>query len=297
MFGRILVAVDGSEASDKALRRSIQGARILGKELHLISVSERSAFFGAFGGGGEEENLFRRGIERVLERERAIAEAAGVEIAGVHIFEGNAAEEIVRHAEETGYDYIVLGRRGEGLAMRFRLGSTTHKVVTYAPCPVVVVPRREDPESDLGRILVAVDGSESSDKALARAIELAAAWERSLHVVAVAERLPAYVTTSGEADVATEHQRRNLSRVLEKAGDRARASGVEVEATHLLDGNPADAIVGLAEKMGYDFIVLGRRGQGLSRRFRLGSTTHKVISYAPCMVVVVPRRDPPRPDS
>lgn len=290
MFKRILVAVDGSEASEKALKRAVQGAKILGYGLHLIAVSERPLLLRNY----EGEVGFRSGLEWVLERERGIAEEAGIPVRVEEIRSGNPADEIVSHAEEVGYDYVVLGRRGSGLPVRFRLGSTTHKVVTYAPCAVVVVPQREDPDSNVGRVAVAVDGSEPSDKAFERAMQLARDWQRGLHILAVAQQMPAYVDTGVQLESAMDHQRRGLSNLLERSAGRAKEKGVEVEAIDLLEGTPAEAILEHVEKVRYDFIILGRRGEGIRRRFRLGSTTHKLISHTPCMVVVVPRRDPYR---
>lgn len=291
-FGRILVAIDGSEASNNALKRAIYGAKALGLELHLVSVAERPFVMDASIESGEDIDIYSSGLQQIQRRSKEQAEEAGAKVGESIILQGSPAEAIVDRAEEVGYDYIVLGRRGSGLSVRFRLGSTTHKVVAYAPCPVVVVPQREDPTSDLGRILVATDGSEPSEKAVARAIQLARSFGKALHMVAIAQRMPAYVSTMDAVDVALDHQKRNLSRILEKDTARAEAEGVEVESTWILEGTPSDVIVRHAERMGYDFIVLGRRGGGLSQRFRIGSTTHKVISYAPCMVVVVPRKDP-----
>lgn len=290
MFKRILVAVDGSEASDKALRRAIQGAKTLGCGLHFISISERPQILGGYKG----EVGFRSGLEWVVDRGRKIAEEAGVQVESVEIRSGNPAEEIVSYAEEVGFDYIVLGRKGSRLSMRFRLGSTTHKVVTYAPCVVVVVPRREETDSNFGRVMVAIDGSEHSNKAFERATQLARDWQRGLHIVAVAQKMPAYVDDGVQVELAMEHQRNSLRDLLERSAGEAQDSGVEVEAIDILEGTPSEAILEHVEKIRYDFIILGRRGEGIRRRFRLGSTTHKLISYAPCTVVVVPRRDPYR---
>jgi nucleotide-binding universal stress UspA family protein len=290
-FGRILVAVDGSEAAGKALVRAAQSARALGMRLHLVSVAEMP-FIPDISVGGilGDMGAYQEGLEEMLAEAAAEAAEHGAEVEDSVVLQGSPAEAIVDRAERVGYDYIVLGRRGKGLPMRFRLGSTTHKVVAYAPCAVVVVPREEDTRSNLRRMLVATDGSEAAEKAVGRAIQLARAFDKELHLLAVAQGVPD--AARGAMRAAYEQQREMLARLVERDVKWAESEGVEVVDGRVLEGNPADALLWDIEEVGYDFAVLGRRGGGLSSRFRLGSTTHKLISYAPCKIVVVTPKDP-----
>ena len=69
---------------------------------------------------------------------------------------------------------------------------------------------------------------------------------------------------------------------------RGRAAEAGVESTEILGGHSAHVIVDYVEQTGFDCVVLGHRSRGLGHRFRLGSTTHKVVAYAICLVLVVP---------
>jgi nucleotide-binding universal stress UspA family protein len=290
-FGRVLVAIDGSEAAEKALRRAAQGARALGMKLHLISVAEMPFIPDiSIGGVLGDMGAYQEGLEEILAEARTEAEEHGAEVEDAVVLQGSPAEAIIDRAEEVGYDYIVLGRRGRGLPVRFRLGSTTHKVTAYAPCAVTIVPQDDDPDLELGRVLVATDGSEVAEKAVGRAIQLAGAFGKELHLVAVAQQVP---VSAGDAMATVfERQHEVLEQLIERDVRWARSEGVEVGEGAVLEGNAADALLRRIEEVGYDFAVLGRRGAGITSRFRLGSTTHKVISYAPCKVVVVTPKDP-----
>ena len=74
--------------------------------------------------------------------------------------------------------------------------------------------------------------------------------------------------------------------VLDDACAVLRLRGVEAEP-HARKGDPADAIIGLAEELGTDLIVVGNKGLTGARRFLLGSVPDKVSHHAPCSVLIV----------
>jgi nucleotide-binding universal stress UspA family protein len=65
-----------------------------------------------------------------------------------------------------------------------------------------------------------------------------------------------------------------------------RAKGVEAES-HARLGDPADALLEVAEEEGADLIVVGNRGMTGAKRFLLGSVPNKISHHAPCSVLIV----------
>ena len=78
----------------------------------------------------------------------------------------------------------------------------------------------------------------------------------------------------------------DVNQVLEAAAGAAKQAGVEV-ATHAREGDPADAILDVAEQTKADLIVVGNKGMTGARRFLLGSVPNKISHHAPCSVFIV----------
>jgi nucleotide-binding universal stress UspA family protein len=137
-------------------------------------------------------------------------------------------------------------------------------------------------------IVVGTDGSETADRALARAFAMARLTQARLHVVSAYAPTPARVTGGAPAAEAAEWQVGSdfeVRAVLDRALGQARSEDVEVEV-HSPKGDPADAILAVATQTGADLIVLGSRGMQGPRRV-LGSVPNKVSHRAPCDLLIV----------
>jgi len=139
MFERILLAVDGSEHGYKAARTAADLARTMSSEkLRIVVAFDKiPPFLG-------EPNLQRAIDSRLAEAQEILQKA--VEIVGetpaeVHteLIEGDAAEAIIEVARTRNSSVIVIGSRGLGRLAGLVLGSTSQKVVSHAPCPVLIV--------------------------------------------------------------------------------------------------------------------------------------------------------------
>ena len=80
--------------------------------------------------------------------------------------------------------------------------------------------------------------------------------------------------------------REEVDATLAATAETARAAGVEPR-THAREGDPADAILDVAEELGADLIVVGNRGMTGAKRFLLGSVPNKISHHAPCSVMIV----------
>jgi nucleotide-binding universal stress UspA family protein len=134
------------------------------------------------------------------------------------------------------------------------------------------------------KILVAHDGSQAADKAYAMALELAAKFGAGLHAVSVVHvpELGEYVDTESMIAAGREQYGKLGASLREQA-----AAGRLTVQFEVVVGHPAEQIVGSAEKLKADLIVLGHRGKSLFERWLTGSTTKQVMSYAHCPVLVV----------
>jgi nucleotide-binding universal stress UspA family protein len=138
---------------------------------------------------------------------------------------------------------------------------------------------------DFKRVLVAVDGSEGSEKALDCAISICQAVDAGLTALAVEGKLPAYAASLGEVDEVKAEKDEFFSRVLERARTTAAARDVAIE-TELVPGHAAEVIAHYAQSHGHDLIVIGHRGHFLGD-YLLGSTADRVAHHAHCPVMVV----------
>jgi nucleotide-binding universal stress UspA family protein len=135
------------------------------------------------------------------------------------------------------------------------------------------------------RILVAIDGSDPSDRAYATALELAALMSAKLTALAIEGPLPAYAATVGEVDEVKREKDEFFSGLAARVRRLAAEAGVEIDVD-VRPGHPAELISRVASDGGYDLVVLGHRGHFL-RDHLLGSTADRVAEHAPCPVMIV----------
>jgi nucleotide-binding universal stress UspA family protein len=141
------------------------------------------------------------------------------------------------------------------------------------------------------RIVVGTDGSETATEAVKTAVELAKISKAKLEIVSAYEPVPqARLREEGEGisgDVAhTVNPREDVQLVLDKAAAEAKNAKVEV-VTHPREGDPADAILDVAEENNADLVLVGNKGMTGARRFLLGSVPNKISHHAPCDVWIV----------
>lgn len=138
MLSRVLVAMDGSEVAEEALRYALEAHS--GAEITvLIVVGEPSAMFGqatAITLSDDPEKSAEEYAKPVIDRAREIAAAADTDIT-VDVEIGHPARLILGRAAD--FDTVVVGTHGGTLADRLFVGNVTEKVVRNSPVPVTVV--------------------------------------------------------------------------------------------------------------------------------------------------------------
>jgi nucleotide-binding universal stress UspA family protein len=136
-------------------------------------------------------------------------------------------------------------------------------------------------------ILVAIDGSDASQRALVRAVEEAKVWNARLHVVYVVE-------TGLFSSIPADNTVEIMYRVLEKEGDtdlkKAKKYAAENGVTtisHMKQGHAGSEIVTLAEKEKADLIMIGSHGKSQADRLLIGSVSTYVVTHSKVTTMVV----------
>lgn len=147
MFDKIVVGLDGSETSDRALHAACDLAVKYGAELHLVHAPQpHMAGFavGAIAGYHAAATMpdaetVTKEAEKVLEDGKTVVSAEGLPPAKTYLTRGDAADEIIKCAEACGANLIVTGRRGLGAVGALVQGSTTQRVNHKAHCACLSV--------------------------------------------------------------------------------------------------------------------------------------------------------------
>ena len=140
-------------------------------------------------------------------------------------------------------------------------------------------------------IVVGTDGSDTATQAVRQAIELARAVGARIELVCAYEPVTDARLRDESLRVPNDLQwivnpREDVEATLESAAAEIRAAGVEVEV-FARQGDPADAILDVAEERGSDLIVVGNKGMTGAKRFLLGSVPNKISHHAPCSVLII----------
>jgi nucleotide-binding universal stress UspA family protein len=134
------------------------------------------------------------------------------------------------------------------------------------------------------RILVAVDGSEYGLAAVRAAAKLAA--ERTIPSITLMNVIPTIASTAGVTLLSAPPSDIEAWEVFEQPKVVLAEAGVQAKLL-LAMGDPADEILRAAREQGFDLIVVGNRGLSPVKAFLVGSVSSRIVSHAPCSVLVV----------
>ena len=142
-----------------------------------------------------------------------------------------------------------------------------------------------------GSIVVGTDGSDTAKEAVRQATEMAQSLGASIHLVSAFEPVSNQRLREERRDAPEDVQwsvnpREDVEATLREASEEIEEADVSVE-TYSREGDPADAILDVAEERGADLIVVGNKGMTGAKRFLLGSVPNKVSHHAPCSVMII----------
>ena len=137
----------------------------------------------------------------------------------------------------------------------------------------------------MNKILLGLDGSSSSFKALEEAIKLARLYGAELHTVSV-EEIPRFPETVSEIAEEKDWEDSNFNEAIKRAQEIAKAQNVNIDS-HILMGHEVKAIIEFIKKNRIDFLVIGFMGVSALYERVMGSTCQSLVRMAPCSVLVV----------
>lgn len=160
MYSKILVPVDGSEASYAGLREAAAIAKQLGSKLRLLHVVDELVLVSAYSAAltGETIDVLRADGRMILDQAQGFVRRQGLQPECVLLEKvgGRAADVILAQAREWGADLIVIGTHGRHGILRMALGSDAEQVVRSADVPVLLVRAQSGAAHGLAQEAVAV---------------------------------------------------------------------------------------------------------------------------------------------
>jgi nucleotide-binding universal stress UspA family protein len=299
-LARLLVAVDGSPASDAAARFAIALARGRGGALYFLSVVDLPRLAAETSGAEIAPTVTDDavGAARATGRE-LVDEIAGEGGGGIAaeggVVEGDPVDEILACAGRWRATCIVMGTHGRSGLARAILGSRTEDVLRRSVVPVLVVHDRTAGEraASLARIVCALDGAPPSGAAFEAALALARERGAALEVFTVVP-VDDTIATGYERDRfdpegSVSPLYREAQARLAPFADAARAAGVNVVADVVGADDVAKAIVSRAADRAADLIAIGSHGRHGIERAWLGSVAEAVIRGSVIPVLAVRR--------
>lgn len=279
----VLMATDGTERSDGALRVAAARAKVTGATLELMTVIQTEPVhdLGSMD-FGEPEMLIRWTVRR-KEVEQQVARVLGQDtIISITVLSGNPAYTISRMAIERRASLIVVGLGRHLIAHRLLSDETALQLARIARVPVLAVPT--DACAAPHQAVVAIDFSEISTRAAQSAIE-AVSENGRVDLVHVMPRVRDDAF-SGEAHEA--YERWAVEQLAVVAGQLVVPAGVTVSRV-TLQGRPASELLDYAAGIGADLVATGTHGRGFVARAILGSVTTKLLRGVTCTLLTVPR--------
>lgn len=158
MYKRILVPVDGSETSTRALVAALQMARESGGSVRVVHVIEELAQviaydpYGAY--PGDLAKVMRDSGQKILADAVAMAQSAGVPVEQ-HLIEAGGqrlAETVIQDASAYNADLIVVGTHGRRGLGRVLLGSGAEQIIRLAPLPVLVIRSADEDKTSSAQV-------------------------------------------------------------------------------------------------------------------------------------------------
>ncbi|MFE4016690.1 universal stress protein [Streptomyces sp. NPDC059101] len=273
----IVVGVDGSGRSLRALIWAAHEAASRGRALHIVHVlAPAHEHAGTPEGHAWEVGQRDKGV---VAEATAIAEEAHP---GLEVTSGlpSGAPPAVLLSESQHAHTLVLGAKGMGGFGSLLLGSVARQVVGHAACPVVVVNHLTTGHH---RIVVGTDGSPHSQAALAYAFQQAALRGVPLRAVHAWTRPGPHGLTTGRAlDEAVRGHREALEEWLAPLAQQH--PEVQVEKS-LPEEDPMLALARASDRA--DLLVVGSRGRGGFHGLALGSVSHQLLQFSQCPLAVV----------
>lgn len=292
---KILLPVDGSENSMRAteyIMKKMAGRALVEFELVTVPFQYEKAYlsdaiYDIDGINKDFSLLYKERLVNVQE----LFKKEGLEVKAQMLSEGEPAKVICEYATAKGFDEITMASRGLSPIKGAVLGSVAYKVLAYSKVPVtLIMPNLTAPGGQQERkLLVTVDGSENSYRAVQYALKIKAEV-KDIEIILLAVAFQYDAAYFADNWVGEEMTNRKIVEVTQRALNKAEQlfAGANIPVkSDLLIGEPGNAIISYAEDNDVDRVIMGTRGLNPLREMMLGSITYKVISNTKVPVTLV----------
>lgn len=270
MYGRILVALDGSKNAEKvlpyveAILRSTGGEALLLQVVPPVEPAPEAA-----------ARAYLRAVAARLRRRKVRAEG--------EITRGDAAVSVVRAADHREADLVAFTSHGRGGMKQWLFGSVAQKILRGCGRALLVVRAHERVRPRLRRVVAPLDGSLGSEAALPHAFAVARAFGAKVELLYVAEE-PGVEAGGSKLRGWIRRQRERMEERFRQIERETPA--LEFERT-ILEGSAADRIVERAETGGPAIVAMGSHGRTGFSRWIYGSVSEKVLQAVKAPVVII----------
>jgi len=297
MFDHMLVPLDGSSLAECVLPHAVAVARAFGSDITLLQVLERSQ---------SDESRLVDPLEWHISRGQAEAYLAGwagrlkdvnVE-AEHHLVHGRVADQVIDFVRDHGIDLMVLSSHGQGGLGGWNVSGTVQKIIFRGLISVLIVRAYQPLEVDLRdlqcrRLLLALDGSQRAEAAVAPVTQLARFYSCRVLVASVTstpEVTRHRPLTSEEAqlvDKLTDLNQLETVRYLQHWASTLSSEGIEVETRPLVGTSPTEVLQDVVEHEQVDLVVLSAHGATGTSRWPYGSVATNFIAYGTTPLLIV----------
>ena len=279
LLENILLADDFSKSSKNLIESAIELANVLKSNIIPIHVLPNDIV-------NEKVKLLLYETAQIkLEETAKKIRTAGVQLGEPILEYGAISDRIVRTAVSTNSNLILVGSGESQKGERFRLGTTTERIIQKSGKPVFVV--KEGVPLNIQRILCPIDFSETSERALKNAITMAHRFKAELTVLSVCELHDSTWFTS-ETAINEENDVRNTKHTATFNAflDKFNFTGLQWHK-ETTTGNPSEEILSAISKKTIDLLVMGTTGKTGLNRLIMGSVTEKVVREVPCSFITL----------
>ena len=288
-YHRILVPLDGSELAEMAMTPAVEIAVFMKAEIHCLQVVT-----------GLTLNLDPTLNQRIIDAREQMANMYLGSLRGrftspefqiiTSTTSGSAAKSVIDYAEKEDIDLIVMSSHGQSALSRWVYGNVAIKILRRAPCDTLMIrPLGTTESTPRKRIMVPLDGSSLSERALKPAIALASVWKLDIMLLRVSPPL------FSDQDPVSSHD--FFDEIEEKLNEEAIAYWRDIQAVQARDslsisvetasGPEAATLVDMANQNEVDLIVMSSHGRGGVGLWLMGSVSEKVLRKASCATLIV----------
>lgn len=284
----IVVGVDGSAPAAAALAWAARRAKITGARVHILHAFAVDLPMLGFGEVEDRDSIRQYAASLVTAATARVHSLAPGARVTTSVARGFASPALIAASHDA--QAVVVGTTGQGTLSKISLGPVAMQVATHAACPIVLVADEMSAPTDPPRVVVGVDGSEASLRALDKAVEQAGVLGATLEVVHAWQARSVNDPNLSAGSNWAEYEGRVTSLVTDRVARAPRPAALAntdrpVPAVELVRGDPVKV---LAERSkGAAEIIVGCRGAGGFPGLHLGTVALGLLGRARCPLMLI----------